>query len=46
MTKQQIKDNAPHGATHYKIYDNYVSYYKFGHRHSFFGTWIHGQQPI
>lgn len=36
MTEQEIKANAPEGTTHYKTYENHVSYYKFGHRCSFF----------
>lgn len=28
MTPQQIKDNAPCGATRYAVYDNDVTYYK------------------
>lgn len=28
MTPQQIKDNAPHGATHYHTRNRYAIYYK------------------
>jgi hypothetical protein len=36
MTPEEIRKNAPDGATHYKDYNGFISYYKFGHRHSFF----------
>jgi len=36
ITLDEIRSKAPDGATHYKKYGSYVSYYKFGHRCSFF----------
>lgn len=36
MTIEEIRNNAPSGATHYKTHDGYVSYYKFGQGCSFF----------
>lgn len=29
MTNQQVKDNAPKGATHYSTYGGFVIYHKF-----------------
>ena len=36
MTIDEIRKKAPVGATHYKTHENHDSYYKFGHRCSFF----------
>lgn len=36
MTEQQIKDNAPDGATHYRDYGGSVAYYKITSAHKFF----------
>lgn len=36
MTIEEIRKNAPEGATHYKDYGGVVAYYKITPKHSFF----------